>query len=613
MTKSLPSIRAIIADVPEIKQFSGRFVYNFFEPDERSNDSGTTAPQFVQKRPSESFDSKFIDSNKFNRFTSRYIKLEWKPYTEQRAFAPVGLKISDNLSKIYAQQDFAVEAFVPLYIQDTDISKKLNFAVKKLVEQQRNLNKDSVLTKESPMDISKEAIKRLSDQISNSLIKESLTKIDEEGFDFFKNGQKVTQDELLEDVSNVKQSLQINTRFADLIVQTGQESSFNVFENEETALLDTISILQETANISKNPNILDSKDYDFEILEYLDVKQIDTNGFEPRWQVIGYIIDKTEILPNGNKVKHSPIIIENPNINTTVDYKIKYDSKYQYSIRCVAYLETQAEDVDTNDILVASYLISSEDSPFSVVTCNENVPPPWPADVNARWDYAKHQLILSWNFPPNPQRDIKQWQIFRRSNVDEGFELQKVYNFDDSTIVDDSEFSEFPDNESVEYMANPKCFWVDKEFSRDSKFIYAVCSVDAHGFSSNYSIQMEISFDKYNNRLIKKMISPSGAPKAYPNISLLADAFVDTIRDSYHSKVHVYFNPEYLKVTNSRGNDLDLLKTDKDFSYVLSLINIDLQEQSNIEIKLLDKRPTLDKNIKQANDILPTPKRFKIK
>ena len=611
MTVSLPSAHTVIADVPEVKVFSSKFIYNFFEPDERINDTGATAPQFVKKRSSESLDSQFIESNKFNRFVPRYNRLDWKPVVELRSIIPRTVRISNNFSKIYNEQDFAVEQFIPIQLQDKNIDGKLNFAVKKLIEYQKDNNELDLNQTESQMDAAKKMMARLSTQISDTLIKESINKFDEEGYNFYLGKEKINESSLLNDISEVKQYMQLNAKFADIILASGHEAAFSLFDDEEKDINDQIKAVQSSLNISKNPNILDSKDYDFELLEYLNVRPIDTNGFEPRWQIIGYIIEKFELLKDGSRKQMAPIIIENANISTTVDYKIKYGARYQYNIKSVAYLESQAEDAETNDIVIVSYLISSKNSSSQIVVCEEQVPPPVPTDITTRWNYTNNELIVSWNFPPNTQRDIKQWQIFRRKTVDEAFELQKVYYFNDSVIKESDDYTESPYEENIEHMDNPKCFWVDKEFTKDSKYIYAVCSVDAHGHSSNYSIQLETSFNKYSNTIVKKLIAPSGCPKAYPNFNLYSDAFVDTIRDSGHSKLNVFFNPEYLKVTNSSGNDLNLLRTDKNHIYTLSIINIDLQEQTNIDIKLNDRRTTL-KPHKQATEIKPTPKKFKL-
>ena len=59
----------------------------------------------------------------------------------------------------------------------------------------------------------------------------------------------------------------------------------------------------------------------------------------------------------------------------------------------------------------------------------------------------------------------------------------------------------------------------------------------------------------------------------------------------------VYFDPEYLKVTDIEGNSLDLLRTtkrspnEKSGKYQLQFINVDQQKEKKITIELNDTRP----------------------
>jgi len=204
------------------------------------------------------------------------------------------------------------------------------------------------------------------------------------------------------------------------------------------------------------------------------------------------------------------------------------------------------------------------------------------------WDYKMTAARLTWAFPTNPQRDIKYFQVFRRSSISQSFELIKMFDFDDSVIR--TPWTETPDEVLIERLSSPKNFFLDTEFNKESKYIYAICCVDAHGISSNYSIQFEVSFDRFKNKMKKKLISVAGAPKAYPNMYLNQDTFVDTIKDSNHSQVEIFFNPEYLQITDEANNDLKLLKMDENNNYILSLLNIDLQSQKNVTIVLKDKR-----------------------
>lgn len=276
---------------------------------------------------------------------------------------------------------------------------------------------------------------------------------------------------------------------------------------------------------------------------------------------------------------------------------------YSYAIRTIAYVEVQSKDDSGNNILAVGFLVSSKKSTATKVLCEEYVPPPVPSDIAHVWDFKEKCLRLSWSFPPNPQRDIKKFQIFRRRTTHEPFELIQMYDFDDSVIK--SPYHETPDLSLVKVSKIPNLSFYDKEFTKDSRYIYALCSIDAHGFSSPYSIQMELSFDRFKNKLKKKLISIAGSPKIYPNAFINMDTFVDSIKDEGHSKMKVVFNPEYLKLLSSQGQDLELLKTGANDTYKIQLINADLQKQEIININLIDRttEASVLKRIDSNNDV----------
>jgi hypothetical protein len=612
MAESLPSAVTVIADVPEVKSFRACFKYNFFQKDERVNESGRAAAQFIRKRSSESFDADFQESDQFNRFTARYVSLNWQPVAELDTFVPVDFKIANNIDKISEEQHFIADHYSNMSFQDVGADTRLNYFVKKLARQIRDLETqtDEPVTssvEESGLDIVKSIIPSLSDDIDPSILCEALVNPEAEGFLFTnRDGQKITNTSLVKDLRKVKFFAQANNKHLVDILKTVPENSFSIFEDEVDEYIEEIRNIQEKTITENNSNLLDARNYNLEIPEFVSYRVVDPEGFKPRFQVVGYLIEKIEIAPDGTSVVKDPIVVESPNINTTVDVKIKYGMTYKYMIRSVAMFESMAMDTNSEQNVVVQYLVASKPSPIEQIECVEKVPPPCPSDFNVRWDSVNKWGVLEWSFPVNTQQDIKGWQIFRRETTDEPFELLKVYDFDDSLVKGKDPQADRPDPLLVETMTNPKQFYIDKDFNKESKYIYAVASVDARGLSSNYSMQFEVSFNRFQNKLVKRLLSLKGAPKAYPNFFLREDAFVDTIRDSGHKKLRIVFNPEYLRVIDSSLNDLKLLKLQRDSLYQLSMINVDLQLQENVQIKLLDKRKSSDKNTssKQQNRLL---------
>jgi hypothetical protein len=223
------------------------------------------------------------------------------------------------------------------------------------------------------------------------------------------------------------------------------------------------------------------------------------------------------------------------------------------------------------------------------VRTEEYIPPAPPADLNFHWDFQRASLQIDWSFPTNPQRDIKGWQVFRRASTDEAFSLIAYLDFDDSIIR--TPLSETIDASLITKFKSSTTFHIEHEFNKYSNYIYAVCSVDAHGMTSNYSSQFRVTFDRIKNRLIKSLISSSGAPKQYPNTFLRAELSLDSVKSSKSQRVRVYFDPEYLQVTDNLGRDMKLLKTqDRNGLYRFMFLNTDRQAQANIDVNLEDLR-----------------------
>ena len=245
---------------------------------------------------------------------------------------------------------------------------------------------------------------------------------------------------------------------------------------------------------------------------------------------------------------------------------------------------------DTGELVVTTFLIASRPTAPVVVDCQEFVPPPAPADTRFTWNYETNQLFVSWAFPPNPQRDIKQFQVFRRKSVLEPFQLVKQVFFDDSAVP--APYHEVPEARLVESVVDPKLFWIDDEFDKSAKYIYALGTVDAHGMVSAYGPQHEVSFDLYKNRLRVKRISPEGAPRPYPNAFLDADIFKDSVVESGKYSMTVAFQPEHLRVVDSAGRDLGFLKTDQHgASYRILVMNTDLAVADTVDVVIKEQRP----------------------
>jgi hypothetical protein len=305
-----------------------------------------------------------------------------------------------------------------------------------------------------------------------------------------------------------------------------------------------------------------------------------------RVEHLGYMVERFAVSSNDRVVQKRRFFVASPKITSYIDTEVKYGVQYLYSVRNLAafYVNTVR---DNGEVLTSRFLVASRPSTFSSVMTSEYVPPPSPSDLNFLWDYQRASLQINWAFPSNPQRDIKGWQVFRRKTLDEPFSLIAQIDFDDSAIKTPS--AERVDPSLIKRYESPVTFFIDPEFDKDSDYIYAVCSIDAHAMTSNYSMQYRVSFNRIQNRLVKTLISQSGAAKQYPNTYLKAELSLDSVRSSNVENIRVYFDPEYLKVTDNDGRDLKVLKTDsRGGVYRISLLSTDRQTQANVDVSVKD-------------------------
>lgn len=381
------------------------------------------------------------------------------------------------------------------------------------------------------------------------------------------------------------------------------------------------------------------------------------------WGLVGYIAQKRELLPSGDSkiVQEEVINMSNKdNVNYSkdgiltaggfdfFDTNVKYGSIYSYSLSAV-YGFTSVEVFVNKDgyqdgIYRGLYLIKSRPSAEKRITCDEYIAPNPPNDISFDYEYEKDGLLVSWQLPTAPQADTAKIQVFRRKSVFDPFTCIAEYDFNGSVDlygnplpIPSNEFviprnrHRIPQNINGQRLV--PTLHVDEDFGRGSDFIYAACAIDAHGYTSGYSDQFRVRFNKNINNIEVYRVSRIGAPKQYPNFyiesgytqqvaknnplvstpfensampdSSPADAFSVTeeaMRDSGHKKMRVYFDPEFLRIDPSvvDGEKLyppPLLSTvDRNGSYGINIINLDRMKSRSVHFEIKDSIQITDVN-----------------
>jgi hypothetical protein len=620
MSISLPSIPIYITDVPEIEEANVAFQYNFFTADESLNSNGSF-DSTLQKISALESNEEFVKSQttKMPRVNLIQFKLPTLKFDDAFDVSEQnGSLIYDNIENVITEQEFANGHYIGLTFTDSQLDENIFYMLSGSINMRStfDLPPASTLSQKVSNTFKKE-------NISKSFIAKSLNKkSDLNGTRHFDKQGKRIFDSYSRSLKSVHANMQISSRLIDDICD---KTLVSPLSNNQKDLSQAKKEIQKLPIEKKLSSFIREEDYRT-VLKYIDVLKLNnTTKDKFTGKIVGYIIDKAEILDDGGFVQHDPIVIDDPKVNFTADFKIKYNSTYSYSIRTVVLFNLPAIDEESNEIGVCKILVSSKPSANYYVRTTEIVSPPPPSNLNFTWDYERvnpltaefdihtnninlatgipGSLMVSWTFPNNSQRDIKKFQVFRRENIHHPFELIKMYNFDDSQIkIDDLEN---PSEEVLEIITSPCNYYFDDEFKKESKYIYSICAIDAHGLTSGYSEQFEVWFDEYTNKIQKRLISHSGAPKSYPNLYLERDLFKDTIRLSGEQtkRLKVYFTPELYQTFDDFGKKENIvINTAENGKYILSAINLDNQKSVSLSINIHDY--TKKKNLTNQKRVL---------
>jgi hypothetical protein len=588
---SYPSRLVYSADVPEVTNLTSAFIYNFFTTDESTRDNNILQNLRVKLRIDNDLivgssnrknydytDAELIENR--DKFP-RYIKVSFnRPKKIEIKVANNGVVSAYN-SKIINEENFSGNYYTSLQFNNSSLEKATS------VNHSSNFSSKSSITKEAEP-VNPDSPPPLSGQ---PLIKGTI---------FRNNGGAVIKNSYLESLKKLSTSTQISNNVVDSLVIDAAGNPLTLNQQSFQTLL---------PDAAKAGSLLPP--YEFKTnVDYYEIISADNNVAgvsDSTVRLVGYVIEKSEIFPDGSKLQKETIVIENPSKTSFVDFNVRYGTLYSYSIRSVVDVQYSAvNNVNYNTSTVKSLIASRP--VVTVVETTENVGPPPPTELKFMWNYDRinpltmqydsvtnapypntgkyGSLFLYWTFPINSQLDIKYFQVFRRKSVDEPFELIKMYDFNDADI-------KFPLLEDeinpalIEKTATPKKSYYDDEFMKDSEYIYALACIDAHGLTSNYSEQFKVKFDSYKNKIIVTAISIAGAPKQYPNLYLAEDMFIDSIKTSNKKTIHAYFTPDCYEVQGT-SNKVKLFKSEMESTkYKINFINIDNQDNVALDIKII--------------------------
>lgn len=594
-------------NVPEVSGLSANFKYNFYVKDERIS----SVPLLEENRETPNV----LDQVPIDKI-ARYVTLTWRPpeqLSEGNSALPVGLPtIAEAAVKgqILSEDNF----FDPGYVNHTFSNIAAIEQGASDIENYSRLSNDNV---ESIFDMSNLQIKKIADaqQTQGNLNLNSLSSVSDAysqladlpdkalGLRVYdEEGNLSDKGDLISSIAN---SISLKVKLSNSVIP----DIFGDTSKVTQKTLDVLSVQYSNSTLGMSYNYSQRPFYPV----LVDMPNVGEDlGSSVR--LIGYIVE-SYIYENGDFRKQSTYYLDGASSSSFVDKRVFYGKTYFYTVKTVSSVKLYMYEEGTSNVRSATVYVSSHPVSIKIDTL-ENIPPPEPQQIRFTFDYLKRNLIINWEMPLNPQRDIKQFQVFRRKSIKHPFELIAQYGFDDSLL--DAGGSRYLTTEVVDanninmrqelrYLVKQRQglpvtshidedFTVDPDFYESSEYIYAVCSVDAHGLISNYSTQYKVSFDSYKNRLKTSVVCDSGCPRQYPNLKINVDTFKDVIAVSGDAskKLNIYFVPtKYLKLRDvKKSTTFNVIEAKTPNNphpyYLLQMINLDNQKLQLVKINVND-------------------------
>jgi hypothetical protein len=599
-------------DIPDVTGLKGRFIYNFFVPDEMVNDNNPLAYEYQGAMSPEKVQNILTGSHETARFP-RFISLSWNATSSGKlqtddtgAETEARKKINWNLEQNVTRAGEVFYSFSDSN-KNTRYRKLLNRLLSVYVDDPSSIDKRSMLQTIIPsLDIEK----------ASSIL--SLNK--QEGINYVNNMGQTPDNEAF-----AKSSKLVTTAVMDRRVWS---NSLATYKNRvDPAQASMQSHAESAKSNAVDQDVLSSQPINLRVFDIQEKPS--TTPITTESKTIGYIIDRTHIVPSDPKDKTKKpetilktYIVQGADVTNFIDTKIVYGVTYTYVIRTISLVSAVIEvspnpvpggmELDSNKRWQCySSVVSDKSNPIMIVT-KERTPPNAPDGLVLKFDYSSNEgLHLFWQFPAGRQRDVKYFQVFKRKSINDPFTCISQIDFNDAKKK--HSLFESVISENILKVSNPTTHYRDALFTRtESGYIYAIAAVDAHGLSSGYSLQVHAGFDKRKNRLALKRVSQPNAPKQYPNFfidpdlddNVLVDSFTqDAMRVSLKTKVTVYFDPDVLIVSSNQANEnageltfdpiigfKNLGSNNNASTYKMLLLNVDRQKSKVLELNVNDVR-----------------------
>ena len=326
MSKSYPSAPLYLIDVPEVSLFNAKFMYNFWVKDEKTDDNGTSYDLSGYVGHDATTKKTVATAKKLlHQGVARYVRLEWTPVLMEMN-PGIGISYEEgqdleshtwekefvnNVGKVQSELEISSGNASALVLQDFGIQSRLS----RFIDFSLSMRDLSTASVGSAADKAKKLNDLTPDWVvGNILFDNAYTPVDN-GIGYVNVDTGLVTD-ASRNFGVGEQSLyaQFHSRYLGAVVRNSSTNAlqwFNVGLSEQLEKADTI---QDAARLAGNSTDVVASDYMINLtpvsVDYEDnYKQPIAPAFSVH--VVGYIIEKTEILADGSRSVMDSIIVPN--------------------------------------------------------------------------------------------------------------------------------------------------------------------------------------------------------------------------------------------------------------------------------------------------------------
>lgn len=525
------STRVLHINVPEADNFSSEFIYNFYHYNSKDDNEKLTQYKTLAQEPSLERHARYIKLNFSNNsllnFDNSLLKTK---------FLVPNIEINN-------ENEIENNSYYSFKLNDKTINEKLTI---KILDALENNNQT------------------FNNFLNSSIFGLSTTNvannINFNGNNNINPGVEVR----LEKQKDFFVRTQINKKYLQNISKVAKNSNNTFLADWEK--IETSSLLFNSNDFNKSDSIP------------LNSWRGDSTPIFPNLRklcLVGFIIKKYSFnQETGNYQFLETIKIINNPTRIYCDVNVLYGKNYKYDISCVYNLEIKSF-IDSK--YYSFFIESSIKSTF--ITTVENKSPDPPSDFFINWDYVNNCPNLFWRFPVETQRDIKAFQIFKRSSNLEAYKLICQQNFNDYSLLL---------NESIPTNLQKKSdnlYYKDNKFDLDKEVIYALACVDAHGNFSNLSKQIKVYFNKFTKKIETNVISQQNAPKFYPNLFLNDEFLLEAIDTDRINELTIYLDADTINVINLNSNTSSNIATIQG-EFKINVLDLELEDSLTLNVNV---------------------------